>query len=94
MCGDYSCYTEIENSVIYADPPYENTTKYNVNYFDYEHFWSWCKQMSLYNKVFVSSYSAPNDFKCIWEKKMATSLDISNKRHIGENRVERLFTIN
>jgi len=40
------------------------------------------------HKMFVSEYLAPDDFECIWEKEIISSLDLDtgNKRNI-----EKLF---
>jgi len=93
-CGDYLSneYQDIENAVIYCDPPYAMTTKYSTGEFDSNEFWNWCRKTGKNNYVFISEYSAPNDFECIWQKKVSTSLDVSNERHSKENRVEKLFT--
>ena len=89
LCSDYldNEYCKLENALIYVDPPYQNTTKYATDNFDYEKFWNWCREMSKHNKVFVSEYNAPNDFECIWSKKVTTSLKV----HEHEDRVEKLF---
>jgi DNA adenine methylase len=69
----YTCsYDELfipKNSIIYCDPPYANTTKYKDS-IDHDKFWNWCRQKAKQgHKVFISEYNAPDDFKCIWEKK-------------------------
>ena len=38
------------------------------------------------NKVYVSEYTAPEDFTCIWEKEVSSSLSKSNKKS-----TEKLF---
>jgi len=76
------------NSIIYCDPPYENTTEYN-NKFDYNVFWNWCKCMTLSGRsVFVSSYTAPINWECIWSKEVNNTLvqDTGSKKG-----TERLF---
>lgn len=59
-------YDEIhieENSVIYCDPPYNNTNQYVTGDFDTNAFFDWCrKQKEL---VVVSEYEAPEDFQCV-----------------------------
>lgn len=89
LCSDYldNEYCKLKNALIYVDPPYQNATKYATDNFDYEKFWNWCREMSKHNKVFVSEYNAPNDFECIWSKKVTTSLKV----HEHEDRVEKLF---
>lgn len=77
----------IHNAVIYLDPPYEGTTKYKNNDFDYDVFWDWVRELSKDNYVFISEYNAPSDFECIWSKKVTTSLKV----HEHEDRTEKLF---
>jgi DNA adenine methylase len=60
-----------ENSIIYCDIPYKDTKQYITSKdFDHTKFWDWCRKMSEKNLVFVSEYKAPNDFICVWEKKL------------------------
>jgi len=78
-----------ESSIIYCDPPYKDTTKYSIG-FDHNRFWDWCrKQQENGHKVYISEYSAPNDFNCIWEKQVNSSL---TKDTGSKKAVERLFT--
>jgi DNA adenine methylase len=79
--------TKMKNWVIYCDPPYAGTTKYSTGGFEYDVFWQWVRDVSKNNFVFVSEYNAPKDFKCIWNKKLTTTLD-KNSRN---NSVEKLF---
>lgn len=76
------------NSIVYCDPPYENTTKYKVETFNYKLFWEWVRYISKTNIVFVSEYNAPNDFECIWNKKISSRL--SGKNMFS---VEKLFKL-
>lgn len=69
--GDVLIYPFIENSVIYIDPPYKNTKKYDINKnFNYEKFWERVRELSLNNFVFVSEQEAPEDFISIWSKEV------------------------
>ena len=77
-----------ENSLIYCDPPYEGVTKYKDD-FNHSEFWQWCRNMaSKGHIVFVSEYKAPDDFECVWEKEIVSSLtqDTGSKKA-----VEKLF---
>lgn len=90
VSGSYDELQIPDNSIIYCDPPYSNTTKYN-NYFDHDLFWEWCRQAaSNGNTVFVSEYTAPDDFTCVWEMNHQTNLN-KNKT---TGRVEKLFRVN
>jgi DNA adenine methylase len=78
-----------ENSLIYCDPPYENTTSYKDG-FNHKDFWQWCRNKSDEGHiVYVSEYNAPDDFKCVWSKEIVSSLtqDTGSKKA-----VEKLFT--
>ena len=85
-------FSNAHNVVLYCDPPYENTTKYSTNKFDYDKFWNWCKVMSKNNYVYISSYEAPNDFKCIWHKDTLANFASKRKSADQQNkRIEKLF---
>lgn len=77
-----------EGAIVYCDPPYTNTVHYKDK-FDNERFWNWCRYLvKKGHQVFVSEYKAPEDFACIWEKKVEMLMrNNANK----EQRVERLF---
>ena len=86
----YSQIIPPKNSIIYCDPPYKDTTKYHSD-FNYENFYNWCREMkNLGHQVFVSEYSMPEDFKCVWQKEIVSSLtqDTGSKKA-----VEKLFTL-
>jgi len=77
-----------ENSLIYCDPPYKRTTKYK-DVFSHADFWQWCRAKANDGHiVFVSEYNAPDDFECVWQKEIVTSLtqDTGSKKA-----VEKLF---
>lgn len=86
MYGSYDEYNYKPNSVIYCDPPYQDTIGYESS-FGHEKFWDWCRKMALDGHyVYISEYSAPSDFKCIWRKAV--------KEQVGKNvnqKVEKLF---
>lgn len=87
MCCDYTDWSGTTGAVIYCDPPYKGTTDYMTGTFDSDSFFEWCRQMAKENIVYVSEYSAPDDFEIVAEIGLATSLD--KKQKIG--RTERLF---
>lgn len=82
---------KIKGYVIYCDIPYKGTTKYEAEEFPYEEFYEWCKEMSMYNTVLISEYNMPDDFECIWEKKLKTSLGSGVNKDSDRNRIERLY---
>ena len=68
-----------ESCIIYCDPPYEGTTGYKTGTFNHTEFWEWCRiKTKQGHKVFISEYSAPDDFKCIWEKDVRVTVGRNN----------------
>lgn len=88
---DYNNLIFTSPTLIYCDPPYQNTKKYEQS-FNNDSFWDWCRnQIKLDNvRLLVSEYNAPDDFICVWSKEkkdgMANSL---NK--LQNIKVEKLF---
>lgn len=77
-------------SIIYCDPPYAGTTGYATGAFDHAIFWKWCRdKVSEGHKVYVSEYTAPEDWRCVWEKQVNNTLTKDTGSKKG---VERLFT--
>lgn len=90
ICGDYRQLTDLQDYLIYCDPPYKNTKKYGTSKkFNYDDFWNWCRKMSEKNIVLISEEESPKDFKCIWEQE--TKRTINN--HGTKVSTERLFEI-
>jgi DNA adenine methylase len=88
-CGDYTKLNIPENSLIYCDPPYQETTEYKgFGGFNYDIFWLWCRyQIKKGHIVFISSYKAPEDFKCVKQIETITTCNKNTKK----KRVEKLF---
>jgi len=86
-CLPYDKLNIPNDSIVYCDPPYQGTTKYR-NDFDHDKFWQWVRETSKEHTVFVSEYNAPDDFECVWEKQVNSSLakDTGSKKNI-----EKLF---
>ncbi len=79
-----------QNSIIYCDPPYAGTTKYATGDFNHEEFWQWCRdKVEEGHEIFVSEYTAPDDWICVWEKK--TSANFHSNRSNASERTEKLF---
>lgn len=86
----YSDLVIPDNSIIYCDPPYKDTTKYKDS-FDHEPFYKWCRQKHKEgHQVFVSEYAMPDDFICVWSKEVNSSL---TKETGSKKGVEKLFTL-
>lgn len=82
-----------KNSIIYCDPPYEGTTGYKDS-FDHGKFWQWCRDRAAEgHTVFVSEYNAPDDFNCIWQQEVKSSLSANGKSGANKVSIEKLFTI-
>ena len=89
VCSSYDNLEIPDKSVIYCDPPYQDTTSYKDS-FDSNRFWDWVRvKAKAGHKLYVSEYNAPDDFKCIWEKELSSSLSKSNKKS-----TEKLFIYN
>ena len=89
-CGSYLEMDIPPNSLIYCDPPYEGTTKYKDG-FNHTDFWQWCRGKAKEgHTVFVSEYSAPDDFVCVKEIQHKTILDKNSQYP----RIEKLFRHN
>ena len=72
--NDFSIINNFTNVVIYCDPPYLNTKKYDSSKnFNYDMFWSTIRQTSMKNYVFISEQNAPSDFISIWNHNIQRS---------------------
>ena len=79
ICGEYHSFTIPEKSLIYCDPPYRGTTQYRDK-FDHNSFYEWCdKKAHDGHTIFLSEYSAPTQFDCVFEKQVSSNLDVSSK---------------
>lgn len=89
-CCSYSDIDLPENCTIYCDPPYKDTTKYKDT-FSHVVFYDWCRSVAKNgHTVFVSEYNMPDDFECVWEKSVKSSL---TKDTGQKSATERLFTL-
>lgn len=88
---DYTYFSDVENSIIYLDPPYRNTVSRAYKKIDYERFTEWAKMMSEKNIVIISEYTQPSDdFECIFEFKNAYSSMQGGQKRVNGN-YERLW---
>lgn len=88
VVGSYDEINIPNCSIIYCDPPYANTTQYKDK-FNHDEFWQWCRdKCNQGHKVFISEYNAPDDFVCVWEKKVNSSL---TKDTGAKKATEKLF---
>jgi len=89
--GSYYSIKIPPQSLIYCDPPYRGTTTYTTSHnFDYTHFYDWVRKMKQDgHTVFVSEYSMPSDFTCVWSKTITNSVSTKKTYQV----TERLFTL-
>jgi len=94
-CCSYNDLQVPYNSIIYCDIPYKNTKQYiESKDFDYEKFYSWCRNMKeIGHEIFVSEYEMPEDFKCVWQKEVKSSLSANGKIGGNKTSIEKLFTL-
>jgi len=75
-------------SIIYCDPPYRGTTGYRGG-FEHDAFWQWCRDKTQEgHSVYISEYSAPTDFVCLWSLPVKTTL---NNQGAAVKATEKLF---
>ena len=89
---DYTAFSDIENSILYLDPPYENTVLkgYSTDGFDSQSFYDWAYEMSKKNIVLISSYEISDErFECVYEFKKVRSTFQSGTN----NKTEKLFMV-
>lgn len=89
-CLDYHDVPIPKHSVVYADPPYANTTTYQGQKFNTNEFWEYMREISKDNQVYISELTAPDDFECIWEKPFTRTLDRNKENQFKVT--EKLFT--
>ena len=91
-----SNYLELDfkNSLIYCDPPYKGTKTYNTSKnFNHETFFDWCREQAKNNIVFISEYIAPDDFECVWQQEVKSSLSANGVAGGSKVSVEKLFMV-
>lgn len=90
-CCSYDSLEIPEHSIIYCDIPYKGTKGYGVK-FDYPKFYEWCfSKKSEGHQVFISEYSMPAEFTCVWSMEISNSLDRYSM--VRGKRTEKLFTV-
>lgn len=94
MSGSYDEMIIPDKSIIYCDPPYQSTKKYESD-FDNDAFWEWCRKIKKEKnaQIFISEYQAPDDFKCIWQMKRHDGMGTYKKGDKQIVKIEKLFTL-
>jgi len=91
---DYRHFSNVKNSIIYLDPPYENTdtTTYRTGDFDYQEFYNWAVELAENNVVLLSGYEVTDErFEPVYEFTTERSTISANGK--GNNKTEKLFMI-
>jgi DNA adenine methylase len=92
-CCDYDSCQIPDHSIVYCDPPYRNSKQYIFSRdFDYDRFYRWCRQLKQNQptiRIFVSEYQMPDDFRCVWEKEVATTIN----PHRTKRPTEKLYVL-
>lgn len=86
---DYLNLSIVEHAIVYADPPYMNTTGYSTDAINYDEFWQHMRTLGKDHVVLISEEQAPEDFICIWQKSFTRTLD-RNKSNQPQ-KIEKLF---
>lgn len=79
LCLDYTSLIEnVDNALIYCDPPYFGTKAYGINTkFDHSTFWNWAKEKSKHSIVLVSEETIPlnkSEYNILWEKEVKRTM--------------------
>ena len=73
-CGSYLDYKYREGDVVYCDPPYEDTAKYDNDGFNHKQFYDWVASREY--PVYFSSYEiSDNRFNVIWQTEKQSLLN-------------------
>lgn len=91
---NYTEFVPCGDSVIYADPPYENTTQAygDKKRFDSTEFWRIMNDWSATCIVFVSGYEAPSDWTIVLERTKSQNMGTKEQR-AGKTRTEKVFRL-
>jgi len=87
-CCSYLDLEIEDNSLVYCDIPYADTTKYFQGKFDSEQFFDWAYVLGQRCNVYISEYQAPENFECVFSIERKLNLRSKNGCEI---RVEKLF---
>lgn len=83
----YDCVEIPEDSVVYADIPYQNTDCGSYEGFDHQAFFDWAARQRV--PVFISSYQIDDPrFVCVWEREKRCLLQSGG----GALKTERIYT--
>lgn len=89
---DYRLLDIPNNSVVFCDPPYKDSTvKYNNLKFEHEEFYEWCLEQSNRNDVYVTEYNIEHpNFQLVGEKGRQISMNGKGSKGL---KTERLYKV-
>ena len=77
-CGSYLDYQYRDGDIVYCDPPYEDTAKYEKDGFNHKQFYDWVASREY--PVNFSSYEiSDNRFNVVWQTEKQSLLDNSKE---------------
>ena len=77
-CGSYLDYKYQKGDIVYCDPPYEDTAKYDNDGFNHKQFYDWVASREY--PVYFSSYKiSDNRFNVVWQTEKQSLLDNSKE---------------
>lgn len=87
-----SLYSINKDIVMYCDPPYQNSKKYNISKdFDYDKFWGSLIALNEVMKnvtIFVSEQYIPDEYKdkfeCVWQQEIRRTIKAKDKSKTTE----------
>lgn len=79
--GSYNDVIIPEGAVIYCDPPYKGTAEYKEGAFNHSEFWEWARNISKTHKIYISEYSAPDDFETLLKFTQKSTLQGGSQQH-------------
>jgi DNA adenine methylase len=93
ICEDYLSVIDSANySVIYCDPPYENTLKYKTGSFDNNKFLNDLEKNKRDNYILLSEFSNPRNYNVIYKRERAINMKLT-KNATQERKTELLLEI-
>ena len=88
--ADYRDVIIPPNSTVYCDIPYKGTGQYVCGAFNHEEFYEWVRTRDF--PVYISEYTAPDDFVSVWSKEHYSSLGSSRaKSGTHKHTTEQIF---
>jgi len=85
ICSEYQNLDIANGSLVYCDPPYENTTQYGYSWergFDHAKYWDWVRELSKRCYVLCSEQTLPDDFDLAWEGTGFRTVNKNNQKGV------------